>query len=94
MKYFQSYNRLMITIHSKLVEGRERTYIYSKNDFFRGKLIIKQFDDRIEFIKPTPCYNGRTYNFTKMGQCVICESILPVGNYEYTVENDKAIIEL
>jgi hypothetical protein len=83
----------MIRISKSLSRSSETHVITCKDDFLKGKIIIKKSDDAIEFIKPTPCYNGRTYTFTRFGICYTTIE-LPLGIFQYTIDNDKLIVEL
>ena len=83
----------MLRISKSLSRGSETHVITCKNEFLIGKIIIKKLIDSIEFIKPTPCYNGKTYTFTKFGICYTTME-LPLGVFNYTIDNDKLIIEL
>lgn len=74
--------------------SRNSTYtITCRDEFIIGKIIIKKLVDSIEFIKPTPCYNGKTYTFTKHGICYTTIE-LPLGVFNYKIDNDKLIVEL
>lgn len=83
----------MLRISKSLSRANNTHVITCRDEFLTGKIIIKNLVDSIEFIKPTPCYNGKTYTFTKFGICYTTIE-LPLGVFNYKIDNDKLIVEL
>lgn len=82
----------MIRISKSLCRTTE-TYVINFKQFLSGKIAIKKYLDRIEFITPTDCYNGKLYTICKNGFCATSID-LPLGVFEFEKEEDKIIIYL
>lgn len=83
----------MLRISKTLSRFRDLYVLSTKDKFFQGNIIMTKFADRIEFTKPTQCYNGNTIYFSKLGVCQVMKE-LPLGVFNIETYNEIKIINL
>ena len=87
----------ILVIRNADIIGKYKT-LCIRNKFFDEPVIVKTFEDRIEFTHPTIDYQGKVNKFTK--RCNYYNLDLPinrienfeVGKYLYKVESEDEII--